>query len=104
MRIIKALFFKNGKWSKSALFLSSATILVLLLYGFQSLFCGVEFFGWWEIPEFNSQAAGTVLGALAALYVVNHGWVNKDKGPTVEDLTSLREEMNSVVDAVKGRE
>ena len=102
-RFIDVFIKKNGEVSKTAIFLSIATILLLILWPFQSLFAGTEF-GWWTIPDFNAAAAATVLGSLAALYTVNHGWVNKPGGPSAEDFAEIREQIDSVARSVKGND
>ena len=96
-------FFKEGKISKTAIFLSLATFIILFLWLFQSLFAGTEFFGWWTIPEFSSSAGVSVLGSLAALYAVNHGWVNKDQGMNPETLRGIREQIDAISEVVSGK-
>ena len=102
-KICRTFFYKNDSLSKTAIFLSCATAIVLLLYFFQSLFAGTEF-GWWTVPEFNAAAAATVLGSLAALYTVNHGWVNRAGAPSAQDFAEIREQIDSVVQSVRGEE
>jgi hypothetical protein len=78
-KIIESLFYKDGQFSKTALFLSLATIILLLMWPFQCLFVGVTLFGWWTIPPFSTEAAASVITILSGLYLVNHGWANKSK-------------------------
>ncbi len=66
-----ALFYKDGKLSKTSIFLSLFSLTVLALWIFQSLFVGVVLFGWWTIPAFNIGAAVSVMTIYSALYIVN---------------------------------
>jgi len=101
--LIKTFFYKNNSISKTAIFLSLATFILLILWPFQALFVGVNFFGWWVIPEFSASAATSVLGTLAALYAVNHGWTNREGGITTEELAEMRTKMEETMNIVKGR-
>jgi len=94
---------KNNSISKTAIFLSLATFILLILWPFQALFVGTNFFGWWVIPEFSASAATSVLGTLAALYAVNHGWTNREDGITTEELAEMRTKMEETMNIVKGR-
>ena len=65
--IYEAFCYKHGQLSKTAIFLSLATLLLLGMWGFQSLFVGVVFFGWWTVPAFSPGAATSVMATLSAL-------------------------------------
>lgn len=67
----RAFFYRNGQFSKTAVFLSVAVTLTLLMWPFQSLFVGTTFW-YWTVPPFNSEAALAVIGVISSLYVANH--------------------------------
>jgi CHASE2 domain-containing sensor protein len=70
VRLRDIFFKKNGQYSKTAIFLSLATIILLILWPIQSLCVGLVIYGW-TIPAFNSGSAGAVMTILSTLYVVN---------------------------------
>lgn len=75
---------KDGKISKTAIFLSLATFLLLLIWPFQALFAGVTLFGFWIVPEFSAGAATAVMGILSSLYVLNHKWRGNSNSSTIK--------------------
>lgn len=93
-KLYEAFAIKGGKISRTAIFLSLFSIALLGLWIFQSLFVGVEFFGWWTIPEFNTGAATAVMTIFSALYVVNHNNVtgtnkrSKQINPPKEEISN----------------
>jgi len=99
----EAFCYKHGQLSKTAIFLSLATLILLFLWVFQSLFAGVTFLGWWIVPAFSSGAAASVMGVLASLYLVNHSKLVRGE-PTVETLEEIRNSMDRIVAAVKGED
>ena len=103
-RLSQIFFTKRGEISKTAIFLSLATFILLFLWPFQSLFAGMTFFGWFIVPEFSAGAATAVMGSLAALYAVNHGWVNKQPGEELspDDMVDLREKLDSFAQTISG--
>lgn len=71
---------KDGKWSKTAFWLSLFTLIAAILWPFQSLMAGFVIYGW-TVPAFDVQAAATMLFTVFTLYVANHKIktkVNKD--------------------------
>ena len=82
-RVFRALTEKRGQFSKTSLFLSIAIIVTLLLWPFQSLFAGTAF-GWWVVPEFNSEAALAVIGVISGLYVTTHSRLVSGSPPSRE--------------------
>ncbi len=102
MTFSKIFFYKNGEISKTAIFLSIATFITLLLWPFQALFAGTVFFSWWTVPAFSASAAVSVLGSLGALYAVNHGWVNREGGITPADIAEVRASLDSVTNSIRG--
>jgi hypothetical protein len=101
-RVFQGLFYKNGQFSKTAFFLSLATVILLFLWPFQSLFAGTTLLGWWVIPEFSSSAATAVIGCLATLYLFNHSKLVSSQTP--EGLAELREKIDIVVDSFDRRD
>jgi len=101
MSLVKTFFYKDNKLSKTAIFLTFATLILLLLWPFQALFVGVEFFGWWTIPAFSAGAATSVMGILSTLYVVNHNWRSEQSAPTKEDFDKIRQDFDGVVNSIK---
>lgn len=101
---IRAFFYKNGEFSKTAVFLTAATFILLALWPFQALFAGTELLGWWTVPEFNATAAMTVLFGLGSLYAVNHGWVNKDKGASTEQVQQIQSQLEGILNRFSGKE
>ena len=93
-------FYKNGQISKTAIFLSIATFILLALWLFQSLFAGVEFGGWWTVPRFDPSAGVTILFTLSALYVANHKLPGNQEIVTPEQLAELRQQVATLVDSV----
>jgi len=104
MKFSEIFFYKDGKVSKTAIFLSLGTFLLLLLWPFQALFAGTEFFDWWTIPEFNVTAGITVLFTLSALYVANHKIPGNQETITPEQFGELREQVGELVSSVSGRD
>jgi hypothetical protein len=72
---IKALFFKDGKFSKTATFAVLGNILVLLNYALMSWLAGAHVtLSWIEftIPAFSSGDAAAILGVLNGTYLGNN--------------------------------
>ena len=104
MKVIKAFFYKDGEFSKTASFLTLATFILLGLWVFQSLFAGNEFGGWWTLPEFNVSAGVTILFTLSALYVANHKLPGQQEKITPEQFGELRNQVGDLINAVSGRD
>lgn len=102
MKFAEIFFYKNGQMSKTAIFLSIATFVLLLLWIFQSLFAGTEFGGWWTIPDFNASAGVTILFTLSALYVANHKLPGSQETVSPEQWAELRQQVGDLVDSVSG--
>jgi hypothetical protein len=64
---LRALFHKNGEFSKTSVILVLAWSCGLFLWVMQGLFVGVQVFGH-TIPAFDSSAALAMLGAASSLY------------------------------------
>jgi len=73
--LLKVFFYKDGKISKTSVFLSLFSFALLIMWIFQSLFVGVTLLGWWLVPEFNVGAAAAVMSIFSALYIVNRSKV-----------------------------
>jgi hypothetical protein len=80
-KIFKGLFFKGGKFSKTAFFASLANIAILVTYVVQSWFAGssvdftvVQF----VIPQFDAANAGTILALLNGTYLGNNMLKSKE--------------------------
>jgi len=68
---LKALFHKDGEFSKTSVILVVAWACGLSLWVVQGLFVGIEIFGH-TIPAFDSGAALAMLGAASSLYFAAH--------------------------------
>ena len=68
---VKALFFKNGDFSKTSAILVLAWSAGLGLWLLQGLAAGATVFGH-VIPAFDSNAALAMLGAASSLYFATH--------------------------------
>lgn len=68
---LKALFHKDGEFSKTSVILTVSWACGLLLWVVQGLFVGIEVFGH-PIPAFDSGAALAMLGAASSLYFAAH--------------------------------
>ncbi len=103
-KIIRPFFYKNGVFSKTAFFLTIATVIVLCLYPFQTLFVGTVFAGWWTVPAFNVSAGVTILFTLATLYVTNHNrrLNGKPEVVTPEELADLKVKVEAMVKSMTG--
>jgi len=99
--VFEAFCYKRGQLSKTAIFLSLATLILLALWTFQSLFAGVVFFTWWTVPEFSAGAATSVMATLSALYLVNHSKLVRSDPDSPEAFEEAREAVDKVVAAVK---
>lgn len=66
----KAPFFRNGQFSKTAMFVTIANVLVLAAYVL-SLFKGTQL-GGWTVPEFDVPASAALLAIVNGTYVLNH--------------------------------
>ena len=70
----KAPFFKNGEFSKTAMFATLANVLVLVAYVL-SWFAGAQitFDGWgtWTVPAFDTGAAAAILAIVNGTYIGN---------------------------------
>jgi hypothetical protein len=69
---VRAFFFKNNSLSKTAVFLTIATAIILGLYTFTGLFAGATLLGWWVVPAFDSGAACALLTVLSGVYVASN--------------------------------
>ena len=72
---MKALFFKNGKFSKTATFAVLANIIVLVNYFFMSWLAGSEIpLPWFvlKVPVFDAADAAAILAILNGTYLANH--------------------------------
>jgi hypothetical protein len=74
----KALVFKNGKFSKTAMFATIANFLVLGAYVL-SFFQGTVL-GRWTVPAFDAEAAGMLLVIVNGTYVANRLASNRENG------------------------
>lgn len=78
---IKALFFKDGKFSKTATFAVLGNILVLANYALMSWLAGAHVtLSWIEftIPAFSSGDAAAILGVLNGTYLGNNYLKSKE--------------------------
>ncbi len=96
--IVNTFFKKDGKISKTSIFLSWGTVTLLLLYPFQALFGGIAL-GWWVVPTFSVSAATAVMGILSTLYVANHRL--NGSNPTVEDMEKIREDYDKLITSMR---
>jgi len=103
-RLLSVFVTKDGQVSKTAIFLSLATFLMLFLWGFQSLFEGVELVDGWTVPAFSPGSATSVMGTLAALYLVNHSPLVRGKGVSAEDIEEMRQKVDRVVEAIERKD
>lgn len=71
MKGLRALFQKNGEFSKTSVILVLAWSCGLTLWVVQALFVGVQVLGH-TIPAFDSGAALAMLGAASSLYFAAH--------------------------------
>jgi hypothetical protein len=97
--IAYAFFYKNGKVSKTAIILTLASLSLIGLWVFQSLFSGTVFAGWWTIPEFDAGSATAVMGTVVTLYCVNHSKLVS--GNDAAELEELRTKIDTVVASVR---
>lgn len=102
MKLIRALFYKNGEVSKTAILLTLGSFALMGLWIFQSLFAGAEFGGWWTVPEFNATAGVTILFTFSALYVTNHKIRGSQETITPAEITELCQQVGDLVQSVKG--
>lgn len=79
----KALVYKNGEFSKTALFATLANVLVLIAYVL-SWFAGAQFtigsLGTWTIPPFDTGAAAAILAIVNGTYIGNRLASTKEQG------------------------
>jgi hypothetical protein len=79
----KAPFFKNGEFSKTALFATLANMLVLIAYVL-SWFAGAQLtigsLGTWTIPPFDTGAAAAILAIVNGTYIGNRLAAGKENG------------------------
>ena len=78
---LKALFFKDGKFSKTATFAVIGNILVLANYALMSWLAGAHVTLSWldfTIPAFSSGDAAAILGVLNGTYLGNNYIKNKE--------------------------
>lgn len=66
------LTFREGKRSKTALWLTIYLAGGFILWLTLSLFAGNTLFGWWYVPEFNETAFAAVGSVVGGLYFANH--------------------------------
>ena len=64
---MKALFYKDGQFSKTSFILIATFVLVALRYTFG----GLILFGF-SIPEFSAEGALAFFGIASSLYFANH--------------------------------
>jgi len=74
----KALVYKNGEFSKTALFATLANVLVLIAYVL-SWFQGTEV-GTWTLPAFDTGAAAAILAIVNGTYIGNRLASAKENG------------------------
>jgi len=78
----KALVYKNGEFSKTALFATLANILVLIAYVL-SWFQGANVdlgIGTWTLPAFDTGAAAAILAIVNGTYIGNRLASAKENG------------------------
>ncbi len=68
---LKALFHKDGEFSKTSVILTMSWACGIALWVVQSVFVGVEIMGH-TVPAFDSSAALAMLGAASSLYFAAH--------------------------------
>lgn len=68
---LKALFHKDGEFSKTSVILVLAWSCGIALWLVQSIFVGIEVMGH-KVPAFDSSAALAMLGAASSLYFAAH--------------------------------
>ncbi len=104
-RMLDAFFMKNGRVSKTAIFLSLYSFCLLVMWVFQSLFVGTQFWDWWTVPEFSVGAATAVMTIFSGLYIFNHSkHVGTDQPEQdMEDLATLRSRVEQLTNAVQGQ-
>jgi hypothetical protein len=81
--LIRTFFYRDNVLSKTAIFLTWATVLVLILWPFQELFQGHSIYGW-VIPPFNPASAASVTSILSFLYLLNHSAMIRGRPGTPE--------------------
>ncbi len=101
-KLVRTFFYKDGKISKTSIFLTIATFLTLLLWPFQALFVGAEFGGWWTVPAFDATSAVTILFTLSTLYVANHKLTGQREEVSPQQMETLRTQVGDWVGAVQG--
>ena len=85
-KIWEGLTYKDGQFSKTAMFLSFGILIALILWPFQSIFAGSIVYGY-TISEFSIANATGILTILSALYLGNH----KIKGNITKDGVSFEQ-------------
>lgn len=78
---LKALFFKDGRFSKTATFAVLGNVLVLLNYAFMSWLAGAHVtLSWLEftVPVFSAGDAAAILGILNGTYLGNNYLKSKE--------------------------
>lgn len=85
-RMWKGLTYKDGQFSKTALWLSLGVSIGIFLWLTQSLFAGLIIHGH-TIPEFSIMNASGILTLLIGLYLGNH----KIKGTVTKDSVSFEQ-------------
>lgn len=79
---VKALFFKNGQFSKTASFAVIANVIVLVNYALMSWLAGAHITLPWldfTVPTFSATDAAAILGILNGTYLGNNFLKSKDK-------------------------
>jgi hypothetical protein len=101
-----AFFYKDGKLSKTSIFLSLFSLTLLAMWIFQGLFVGVTLLGWWLVPEFNIGAAVAVMSIFSALYIVNRSKVvdRSIQRAELAEMASARRTADKVAEAISGHE
>jgi hypothetical protein len=100
MRKVFELFAKkDGKFSKTAVFLSLGVFVLLFLWPFQCLFGGVAL-GWWVVPPFSIGAATAVMSILSTLYVANHRLTGNNL--STEEMQRIRDQFTEAVSSMRG--
>lgn len=94
--IVKAFVMKDGEISKTAILLSLVGLSVVFIYFVESLFCGLNLWGW-VIPEFDAMDATAVIGTISTLYVMNHSKFIKGGSESVEELAATKEKIDEIL-------
>jgi hypothetical protein len=100
-KIIEVFIKKDKEISKTSIFLSIATLILLILWPLQSLLVGSTF-GWWVVPAFDVKTGVTVLFTLSALYVANHKIPSRNILVSPKDFKALRRDVDNLIKSTCG--